>query len=76
MSSLSANICVADPGAPIKMPASWSGAPTARFQTTPCQATQLVANVSTSPIVIIRGVSAEMPMRLRPVSSEIAKNAM
>ena len=31
---------------------------------------------STSPSVIMRGVSAETPMRLRPVSSEMAKKAM
>ena len=33
-SIFSAKVCVADPPPPIKMPASQSGAPTARFQTT------------------------------------------
>ena len=74
-SSLSAKTLVAEPSAPVATVAIQSGPPIARLRKTAWNANQLVAKVSTSPSVIMRGISARTPMFERPNSRLIAKNA-
>ena len=74
MSIRSANSWVAEPLAPIRMPAIWSGAPTARFQTTLVGDPAGGEGQHQAERHHPRG-QRRMPRRLRPVISENAKNA-